>query len=154
METKRFVVPEIQVSYVTPSEPKLWLKNSVDIYILLKKVFDKGHLELREEFVVLYFAPERRLLGLMRHTIGTATSCPLDYRVIIATAIKANAAGIVLAHNHTSGDVDPTTRDFYITQRLDCGARFFDIEIMDHLIIGRHWYHSFADSGELFRDLP
>ena len=68
-------------------------------------------------------------------------------REIVREAIKVNAAAVILAHNHPSGSPEPSKADRLITERVIKCCRFMDIRVLDHLVIGRGAYVSFAERG-------
>ena len=74
---------------------------------------------------------------------GTVT----DVRIILQYALKANASGIILCHNHPSGNVEPSEADIKITSKLKEAAMIHDITLLDHLIITKDNYYSLADMG-------
>ncbi len=74
---------------------------------------------------------------------GTVT----DVRIILQYALKANASGIIICHNHPSGNVEPSEADLKITSKLKEAASIHDITLLDHLIITKDAYYSLADLG-------
>jgi DNA repair protein RadC len=64
-------------------------------------------------------------------------------------AIEKLASGLVLVHNHPSGNLEPSEADKQLTQRIQQAAKIFDINVLDHIIIADHRYYSFADEGIL-----
>jgi len=72
-----------------------------------------------------------------------------DIRLILKTAIHALAAGIILFHNHPSGNLAPSSQDDQLTQRLRKAAKLMDISLLDHLIIADRRYYSYADEGRI-----
>jgi len=80
---------------------------------------------------------------------GGTSETSADIRLILKTAIHALAAGIILYHNHPSGNLAPSTQDDQLTQRLRKAAKLMDITLLDHLIIADRRYYSYADEGRL-----
>ena len=72
-----------------------------------------------------------------------------DPKIIFAAALKSCASGIILAHNHPSGELDPSKEDIAVTKKLKAGAELLDIKVLDHLIISKEGFYSFADEGVL-----
>jgi DNA repair protein RadC len=70
-------------------------------------------------------------------------------KLIFQTALKANASSIILAHNHPSGNIQPSEADQRITKKCRDGGMMLDIAVLDHLIITADQYYSFADEGVL-----
>jgi len=73
----------------------------------------------------------------------------VDIRVILKLALEEMATGIILAHNHPSGNLKPSEADKQITKKIKDAGKTMDIEVLDHLIITQKTYFSFADEGIL-----
>ena len=89
------------------------------------------------------------MLGVLDASSGGITGTVADPRIILTAAIKANAVGIVLSHNHPSGSVKPSRADEELTVKIREAARFLDMTVLDHIIITSEGYYSFADEGLL-----
>ncbi|MBI3184612.1 MAG: DNA repair protein RadC [Myxococcales bacterium] len=106
----------------------------------------------REEFHVLCLNSRNLLLRDAKVAEGTMNSCPVDPREVFAPAVTARASGIVLAHNHPSGDPEPSARDLALTRQLWSGARLLGIRLLDHVIVGDGAYASMLERGLLPAD--
>ena len=73
----------------------------------------------------------------------------VDPKLIFAAAFKANVSSVILAHNHPSGNVQPSQADVQLTRKIKEGGKFLDLPILDHFIITTEGYYSFADEGIL-----
>jgi DNA repair protein RadC len=80
---------------------------------------------------------------------GGITGTIADPRVILKKALDENATSIVLCHNHPSGNLQPSRADEEITKKIKAAAKFFDIKLVDHIIVSEEGYYSFADDGKL-----
>ena len=107
-----------------------------------------GTLE-REEFVVLYLNNQNQLLAHETLFTGTISSTEVHPREVVKRALYFNAAAVILAHNHPSGDIAPSQADKAITQRLVQALRLVDVRVPDHLIVGGTQILSFAEHGLL-----
>ncbi|MGU3390088.1 JAB domain-containing protein [Sphingomonas sp. M1A8_2b] len=87
-----------------------------------------------EMVAVAYLDPNRRLLG-MRHVVGGRDRVAISIRTIAADALGFGAVGVVMAHNHPSGDATPSARDVAFTQALAAGLRTLEMVLLDHLVI-------------------
>lgn len=103
--------------------------------------------EEREIFVVIFLDNQHRVLKHSRLFSGTLSHVEVHPREIVREAIKVNAAAVILAHNHPSGSPEPSKADRLITERVIKCCRFMDIRVLDHLVIGRGAYVSFAERG-------
>jgi DNA repair protein RadC len=100
----------------------------------------------REHFVVLMLDRKNRLIGVNTVSIGSLTASIVNPREVYKPAILANAAAVILGHNHPSGDPQPSQEDRAITQRLVEAGTLLGIQVLDHIIIGEQAYVSFADA--------
>jgi DNA repair protein RadC len=116
----------------------------------------RTHLENvdREHFIALLVNRKNRLIGINTVSVGSLTASVVHPREVFKPAILANAAAMILAHNHPSGDPQPSNEDRVLTERLVQGGKLLGIEIVDHVIVGDGGtaYFSFADTGCLQGD--
>ncbi|WET16380.1 RadC family protein [Yersinia aleksiciae] len=107
-----------------------------------------GTLE-REEFVVLYLNNQNQLLAHETLFTGTISHTEVHPREVVKRALYFNAAAVIFAHNHPSGEVAPSQADKAITQRLVQVLMLVEIRVPDHLIVGGRQIFSFAEHGLL-----
>ncbi|MDT0607917.1 RadC family protein [Croceitalea rosinachiae] len=98
-----------------------------------------------EEFWIVYLNNSNKVLHKEQLSKGGITGTLVDVRLVLKHAIEHNAIGLLLAHNHPSGTLKPSTADKQITQKLKSAAKALDIKVLDHLIITQKAYFSFAD---------
>lgn len=144
-------VAEVELVYKTKVKPSQRPKitTSVDAYEILQKIWNRDKIELVEEFKVLLLNRSNKVLGVLDASSGGITGTVADPRIILTAAIKANAVGIVLSHNHPSGSLKPSRADEELTVKIREAARFLDMTVLDHIIITSEGYYSFADEGLL-----
>ena len=87
--------------------------------------------------------------GIFEASSGSSAGVLVDPKLIMAAAIKSNACGIILAHNHPSGNLRPSESDKALTHKIKNGAAFLDIVVHDHIVLSSESYFSFADEGLL-----
>ena len=102
----------------------------------------------REHFVVMLLDCQHRVLDCAVLFSGTLDGAAVYPREIVKAALHANAAALILAHNHPSGQPEPSNADKRITERIKNALALMDIRLLDHIIVGGSCY-SFAESGEL-----
>ena len=102
-----------------------------------------------EVFHVLSFNTRNVLLSDVRVAEGTADACTVDPREVFRAALLARATAVVFAHNHPSGDPEPSEADLSLTRELQAGARLFHLRVLDHLVVGAGRFTSLAQSGFL-----
>jgi hypothetical protein len=144
------VVPEMQITY-DRSSPKHFLGaafHAGDIARFVRKLF-KGDIELQEQVIVLYLTQSLDIIGYYRHARGTITQALADIRIILGVALKAAVPKITLLHNHPSGSKKPSKRDDLLTAELRDACDLLDIELLDHIILTKDSYYSYADSKKL-----
>ena len=90
----------------------------------------------REVFAVALLTVRHRVLGLHTVSVGCLTSSLVHPREVFKPAILAGSAALLLAHNHPSGDPEPSAEDIALTRRLTAAGQLLGIEILDHLILG------------------
>ncbi|MBZ7830698.1 RadC family protein [Raoultella planticola] len=103
----------------------------------------------REEFMVLYLNQQNQLIAHEILFAGSISSTEVHPREVVKRALYFNAAAVILAHNHPSGDTTPSQADKTITQRLVQALQLIDIRVPDHLIVGGTQILSFAEHGLL-----
>jgi len=140
---------EVRLVYKTKvkASDRVQLNNSVETYKFLMSTWDRDKLELQEQFKVVLMNNQNRVLGLYELSTGGITSTSADPKLIFMAALKANACTIIVAHNHPSGDPNPSTVDKNLTRKITQAGKLLDISVHDHMIITRHFYYSFADMG-------
>jgi DNA repair protein RadC len=103
----------------------------------------------REVFVVLLLATDNSLIGIHAAHTGTLAACVVGAREVFKCAILANAASIIVAHNHPSGNLEPSREDIRITRQLAEAGRVMGVPVHDSLIISHRGYTSLAERGLL-----
>ncbi|MEO6305612.1 MAG: DNA repair protein RadC, partial [Bacteroidia bacterium] len=119
--------------------------SAVAYQLLQKRLSDLPH----EEFWVLILNRANQVIKEENLSKGGISGTVVDIRLICKSAIENNASGIVIAHNHPSGQIVPSVEDKTITNKLKEALRTFEIPLLDHLIIGDQKYFSFADESLL-----
>jgi DNA repair protein RadC len=102
----------------------------------------------QEHFIVLALDAKLGITGYKVVSSGGMASTFVDSRILFRSALLLGAASILLAHNHPSGDSTPSPEDRALTRQLVAAGRMLDLQVHDHLILGRDVF-SFAESGEL-----
>lgn len=102
---------------------------------------------LYEEFWVLLLNHANRRISVEQISEGGQAGTVVDPKKIFKMALEQNAAGIILCHNHPSGNLNPSTADRNLTDKIKNAGNFLDIKVLDHLIIADESYYSFADNG-------
>lgn len=126
------------------TEEKVIIKKSQDAFVIFKpKMEDLYH----EEFHVAFLNQRNQVLGCERLFTGGMSSTLVDPRMLFRMALEYKATGLVVAHNHPSGNLKPSEADRVLTRKLVESGKMLDIGVLDHIIIGDNAYYSFADDG-------
>ncbi|MBS1773926.1 MAG: strawberry notch family protein [Bacteroidetes bacterium] len=141
-------VPELSISYTRSGKPFLGtVQNSIEVAAFIRSLFNEGEIELQEYFIVLYLNTAKRIVGYYRHTKGMIHATMADTRIILGTALKSLSTGIIVAHNHPSGKLQPSQADIEMTTKLKDACKYLQVELLDHLIVTTDGHYSFADSN-------
>lgn len=108
----------------------------------------------QEKFAVLLLDTKNCLIGTKIVTIGTATETLAHPRDIFREVIKQGATKLIIAHNHPSGNTQPSEEDIFLTERLLQGAQLLNIPLLDHLILGNGNYQSLRQITDLWVKYP
>ena len=102
-----------------------------------------------EEFWILFLNRSNKVINMMKLSQGGVSGTVTDVRIVMKKAIEYLASGIIVCHNHPSGNLNPSESDTKITQKIKEAGNLMDIQLLDHLIISDREYYSFADNGVL-----
>jgi DNA repair protein RadC len=115
---------------------------------ILRSRFDKSTISLNEEFHMLMLSRSNQLIGHSVVGKGGYSGVVADLKMIFAIALKnTNAHGIILCHNHPSGQLKSSEEDRALTKRAVEFGKMIDLPILDHIILTEDSYYSFADNG-------
>ncbi len=124
--------------------PGVQIKSSRDVFDLTGPLLaDLPH----EEFWILFLNRANRVIERMKLSQGGLSGTVTDVRLIMKKALECLASGIILCHNHPSGNLKPSEADIKITHKIKEAGDLMDIQLLDHLIISEKDYYSFADNG-------
>ena len=146
--TTDFKVAEVQLSYrnTVPYDKRTKVRDAKDAYKVMLKTHNDDTLDYIETFKVLYLNQNNHVLGCRTISEGGLASTCCDVRTILQGALLTNAVGIILAHNHPSGDVSPSKADISATARLNTALKSIGVYLFDHMIIGNNNFYSFSDN--------
>ena len=102
---------------------------------------------VHEEFWILYLNRSNKVISRMKLSQGGVSGTVTDVRIVMKKAVELLASGIILCHNHPSGNLNPSESDTKITHKIKEAGSLMDIQLLDHLIISDKDYYSFADNG-------
>lgn len=143
------VISEIEVSYNPQRIVEYKISNSSKTYELMLSQWNWKEIEMLEEVKVIFLNRNNIVIGVYNLAKGGISQCTVDIRIILAVALKSLSTSIILVHNHPSGNLQPSQSDKEITQNLKEACKLVQIALIDHLIITKENYYSFADEGLL-----
>ena len=141
-------VAEVQLSYKSnvKSSTRYKINSSQDAYELLIKYFPDNTIEYK----VVLLNQSNRVLGIVPISEGGISATYVDARLILQAALLANATQIIMAHNHPSGSMKPSTLDDALTEKVRKVAELMEIHVADHIILSpEQEYYSYHDEGKL-----
>lgn len=145
-----YSIPQVKLSYVSDGVGKRpSIRSSKEIETAIRESYAPGEIEYREYFKVVYLNRGNKVIGMQVVSMGGTATTVVDCKIIFTGALLANASGIVLAHNHPSGNTRPSIEDDKITRHIKDGCQTLDIKLMDHIIITEDDYYSYSDEGRL-----
>ncbi len=139
-------IREIKLSYSKNGIENIKITDSKSAYKVLLDNWNKDAIELQEEFKVLLLNRANIVLGIYNLSKGGVSGTIVDNKLLLATAIKANASSILIAHNHPSGNLSPSECDKRLTKKIKEGSKLLDIKLIDHIIVTKDSFYSFSDN--------
>jgi len=118
------------------------LNNSSDVYELIKDELANSD---REMLLSVMVTSKNQLIGVETVSIGSISATSMSPREVFKSAILANAVGIILCHNHPSGELTPSNEDIQMTKLLVEAGKLLGIKVLDHIIVSNKGYQSLSD---------
>ena len=128
------------------SREKTIITSSSDVARELQALLRDYH---HEVFAVMFLNRSNKVNHFQIISEGGITGTVADPRIILKKALEEDAVSLILCHNHPSGSLKPSKADEELTCKIKEAARYFDIKVLDHLIVSDDGYYSFADEGIL-----
>jgi DNA repair protein RadC len=102
-----------------------------------------------EEFWILFLNRQNKVISRKRLAVGGVAGCVVDPKIIAKSCFEQprNVSNVIIAHNHPSGNLNPSEADKSITKKIKLGLEYLDINLFDSIIVGHNNYYSFADEG-------
>ena len=141
----------LNYKYHNPSiKDRPLITNASDAVEVIKLVIDMQRIALQEQFIVIYLNQANKVIGTMNVFSGSIKSTVIDIKLILASGILLMSSGVIVAHNHPSGNLKPSREDLALTKRLSTALQYMEMKLVDHFIITPDDdYLSFANEGLL-----
>jgi DNA repair protein RadC len=144
-----FQVNEVELTYRRKPQDldTVFVKSTSDASEVFRTAWDPNRIDLLEEFKILLLDNQNACLGISHVSTGGINNCLVDPRIVFAIALKAAATQIILAHNHPSGNPNPSKEDIILTQQMVEAGRLLSIKVPDHFILTSQSVTSLLDAG-------
>lgn len=126
---------------------KTQIRNSDHAARFFRGIFPDEVMEHHEEMWIGYLNNANRPIGFMQLSKGNANSTVVGIKALVQGAVMCNASGVVMMHNHPSGNKTPSEADITLTSRIKKGLELFDIKLVDHIVLTLDSYTSMAEEG-------
>jgi len=142
-KTLEWKFKETNIKYPELTEmPKKKITSPRDFFDLFNPVFKEEPVEI---FIVAWLSSANRIIGFEKVSVGNLNSSIVDPRSVFRSAIVANSASIIVAHNHPSGNPEPSEEDISISKKLVESGKVLGVHVFDHLIFAEETYTSFVE---------
>jgi len=143
-------IPKITINYNRPYHDEMYkIQSSGEVANLLRKTLFKDNIDYKETVFALYLTRSLHVLGSVHIGTGNLYSSGVDIAEIISVAVPLRANSVILCHNHPGGNAIPSPADLTTSKRLKEALELMNMNLLDHLIITKETYYSFADEGDL-----
>ena len=138
---------QYQITTKASEFPKKKIRSSDDSYEVIKQFWHED-IEIYESFFILLLNRANMTIGWAKISQGGITGTVVDVKILLKYVVDSLASGVIIAHNHPSGNLIPSQSDIDITRKVKEALSFLDSQLLDHLIITPdNGYHSMADNG-------
>lgn len=140
MENVKFLeLKKIQTAF-----PKVQITQSNVAYNFIKQFYNDD-IEIFESFFILLLDRANNTIAYAKISQGGVAGTLVDVKIIAKYAVDSLASSVILAHNHPSGNIQPSDSDIILTRKIKDGLKILDIQVQDHIILTNNNYYSFAD---------
>jgi len=141
-------INQYQLKKIQSDFPKEKITSSRAAYDFISRFYDDD-IEIFESSFILMLNQANLTIGFAKISQGGITGTVVDVRIIAKYAVESLSTSIILAHNHPSGNLNPSESDRKLTMQVKNGLALLDVRLFDHLILTKESYYSFADEGNI-----
>ena len=147
-ERNLFYIQEVKISYANsiPTRDRAKITSSTCAAEIVREAIAEC-IDYNEFFYIILLNNANDVLGISKISEGTPTGTMVDGKMIFQRALLAHASALIFVHNHPSGKLIPSEADKKLTRKMQDASKLLDIKILDHIIITKESYFSFADEG-------
>jgi DNA repair protein RadC len=139
-------VREVTARYIGPRRKGLTISGPGDAACFMRGLLRD---EVREHFLALYLNAAHHVVSFSLVSLGCATSAPVSAAVVFQNALLVGASALIVGHNHTSGELQPSPEDKDVTRRLKQAGELLRVPLLDHVLFSETGYVSFHEQGIL-----
>ncbi len=150
MQRKSYYQQKLNLSIAQESElPETQFYTSSDVYDLALNFIDVQTIGIYESFYALFLNRAQKPISWAIISTGGVSGTVVDNRILFSHALLSLASGIIVFHNHPSGNLKPSQADIELTRKIKNAAPLLDMQLLDHIILSSNLkdYYSFADNG-------
>lgn len=148
METYKSKMKTISLKMNDSEFNKVKITSSKDAATVIRQYYHDD-IEIYESFFILLLNRANNTIGYAKISQGGCVGTVIDVKIIAKYAVDTMANGVILAHNHPSGTLQPSDQDNRITNKIKDALKLFDVTVLDHVILAVDGYFSYADEGIL-----
>ena len=142
------IVDEITISYKRNNDYKIKILSSREASEVARSIIG-DNIEYKEYFYVIALNNSNQVLGVKKISSGGITGTMVDIRIIFQTLLKAHSTSFIIFHNHPSGTLVASNADKQITRKIKHASELLEIKLLDHIIVTKESFFSFADENML-----
>jgi len=140
---------KISLKSKTKHSELITIRNSEDVARVCRKCMDTDSIDWIESMVVIGLNIANKVIGFYKVSQGGVSGTVCDPKIILQFALLSNSSLIIMCHNHPSGNLRPSHNDETLTLQIKQAVSYFDIKLLDHVILTSDGYTSFSDEGIL-----
>lgn len=141
---------EYKLTCTTNEMQSIQVTNPADAAIFAANFFEDD-INIYESCFIILLNRANKIIGWYKVSSGGLDAVIVDKKIICKVAIDALSAGVILVHNHPSGEVKPSSADIKMTKEVKDCLKLFDVVLVDHIILSEKKYYSFTDEREVER---
>jgi DNA repair protein RadC len=149
MKTLKSNLKQLHFRFVDNGIKRSKIEGSGDAYEVFKQVFNPDTVEVFETMWAIFLNRANYTIGYQKISDGGVSGTVCDPKLIYSAALEVGASGLILAHNHPSGNLKASSQDLALTKKIKEAGSVLEIQLLDHLIITANTYTSFSDEAML-----
>jgi len=151
MKTTTTYLNELSITYNKKLFSNTYINNSNTTERLIREIYEQtsSEIELKEYFFIILLNRANEVIGYHKLSEGGICATLVDIRIAFATALKSLAVGMIMVHNHPSGNLKPSEQDLKLTRDFKAAGELLEVKVFDHIILTSDSYYSFIDEGKM-----